>query len=101
MKRKEYTTTMKLSKKQRTHLKSLGEEENIGNYDGDYKLIKNGSTEYDEVLNLMDKKDKIRFNLIILENSILMMDNVKIHYVFGVSSLINTLNLEYYYLPPY
>eukprot|EP01080_Neovahlkampfia_damariscottae_P008456 gene8456-281_t len=61
MKRKEHTATMRLSKEQITHLKSLGEDENIGNYDGDYKLIKNGSEEYDEVLDLMDEEDKIYY----------------------------------------
>eukprot|EP01080_Neovahlkampfia_damariscottae_P011485 gene11485-4649_t len=29
------------------------------------------------------------------------MDNVKIHHVLGVSSLMNTLDLEYCYLPLY
>ena len=39
--------------------------------------------------------------LIMPENSILMMDNAKIHHVVGVAALKNSMDLGYCYLPPY
>eukprot|EP01080_Neovahlkampfia_damariscottae_P009112 gene9112-1202_t len=63
MKRREETLTMNLSDQQLEHLKSLGEEfNNLGNYDGDYKLIKNGSEEYDTVIAHMNEDDQRYFN---------------------------------------
>eukprot|EP01080_Neovahlkampfia_damariscottae_P006310 gene6310-10318_t len=62
MKRREETVTMKLSNTQKSQLQTMGEtNKNIGNYEGNYKLIQNGSDEYDEVLSHMNDEDKLYF----------------------------------------